>query len=171
LIPASSIAQWNWSAKDLQTRPTFKNTRLRPGLSRSRPPGGITIYGCVTIVLLLVFPVYALIRLSASIDWRLLFGAALVISVFTFFMYRSDKQSAIDDEWRVPELMLHFFEGIGGWPGAFLAQRIVRHKISKTSYQLLFWTIVLVHQFVAVDFVIGWRLTQGVLRFIKIQAT
>jgi len=87
--------------------------------------------------------------------------------VLTFFMYRSDKQSAIAGEWRVPEAMLHFFELVGGWPGAFLAQRIVRHKISKTSYQLLFWAIVLIHQFVALDFVLGWRLMKGTLHFLQ----
>jgi uncharacterized membrane protein YsdA (DUF1294 family) len=124
-------------------------------------------YAYVTLVLLMVIPVYALIRLSAWIDWRILLGAALAISILTFFMYRSDKQSAVKGEWRVPEVMLHFFELVGGWPGAFLAQRIVRHKISKTSYQILFWAIVMIHQFVALDFLNGWSLTKGTLHFLK----
>ncbi len=101
-------------------------------------------------------------------DWWLLSVAALAVLVVSgFHVYRSDKRRAEAGEWRVPEVMLHFTELIGGWPGAFLAQRIVRHKISKTSYQILFWAIVLIHQFVALDFVMGWRLTKGALHFLK----
>jgi uncharacterized membrane protein YsdA (DUF1294 family) len=142
---------------------------MRPRLQPSRPlpHGGVSVYAYVLLSILLVLPVYALIQLGAWVDWKLLLAAPLVTSVFTFFMYRSDKQSAVAGEWRIPEVMLHFLELIGGWPGAFLAQRIVRHKISKTSYQLLFWAIVLTHQFVALDFVSGWQLTKGTLRFLK----
>lgn len=142
-------------------------TRPESKASRSHPRRRVSTVAYVALTLLLVLPVYALIRLAAWIDWRILVTAPLAVSVFTFFMYRSDKQSAVAGEWRVPEVMLHFCELVGGWPGAFLAQRIVRHKISKASYQLLFWTIVLVHQFVALEFVMGWRLTKGALQFLK----
>ena len=37
-------------------------------------------------------------------------------------------------------------ELLGGWPGALLAQQLLRHKTKKTSYQGVFWLIVLVHQ-------------------------
>lgn len=145
-------------------------TRPKSRASRPSPRQSVSVYAYVALFLLLVLPAYAISRLGAWIDWRLLVAIPLVISVFTFFMYRSDKQSAVDGEWRIPEVMLHCVEFIGGWPGAFLAQRIVRHKISKTSYQLVFWAIVLIHQLVALDSVIGWRLTHGVLHFIKVPA-
>lgn len=145
-------------------------TRPKSRASRPSPRQSVSVYAYVALFLLLVLPAYAISRLGVWIDWRLLVAIPLVISVFTFFMYRSDKQSAVDGEWRIPEVMLHFVEFIGGWPGAFLAQRIVRHKISKTSYQLVFWAIVLIHQLVALDSMIGWRLTHGVLHFIKVQA-
>jgi uncharacterized membrane protein YsdA (DUF1294 family) len=143
--------------------------KLKKRMPPSSPPRprGVSLYAYIALALLLVLPVYALIRFATWIDWRILLGAALAISVFTFFLYRSDKQSAVDGEWRIPEVMLHFFELIGGWPGAFLAQRIVRHKISKTSYQVLYWAIVLIHQFVALEFVLGWRLTKGAWHFLK----
>ncbi len=60
-------------------------------------------------------------------------------------------------------------ELIGGWPGAFLAQRVFRHKISKRSYQVEFWIIVLLHQFLALDSLFGWRFTKDVVRFIETQ--
>jgi len=41
---------------------------------------------------------------------------------------------------------LHLLELLGGWPGAFLAQRRLRHKCSKRRYQFVFWLIVLAYQ-------------------------
>ena len=146
------------------------STRPESRISHSRPRRGVSVCAYVVLAFLLLLPVYALIRLATWIDWKLLLAAPLAVSVFTFFMYRSDKQSAVDGEWRIPEAMLHFAELVGGWPGAFLAQRIVRHKISKMSYQVVFWAIVLIHQFVALDSVIGWRFTHWALRFMKIQS-
>ena len=90
-----------------------------------------------------------------------------MLSVFTFVAYRSDKRRAKLGEWRVPESTLHIAELFGGWPGAFLAQRTFRHKISKTSYQVEFWVIVLLHQIIAVDSLSGWRFTKDVWHFIK----
>jgi uncharacterized membrane protein YsdA (DUF1294 family) len=137
---------------------------------RSRTNRGISAYAFVMLALLLILPIYALNRLTVWIDWRILVAVPAAVSAFTFFMYRSDKQNAVAGEWRTPEAMLHFAELAGGWPGAFLAQRIVRHKISKVSYQLVFWSIVLLHQFVALDSLIGWRLTHSALHFLKVRA-
>ena len=57
--------------------------------------------------------------------------------------------------------MLHLTELAGGWAAAFLAQRLYRHKSIKTSYQLSYWVIVLAHQFVAADALLGWKLSRG----------
>ena len=121
----------------------------------------------VGLLLLLVIPAYALSRFTASLDWRLLTGAPLALSLFTFVAYRNDKRRAENGEWRIRESTLHLAELGGGWPGAFLAQRTFRHKISKTSYQIEFWIIVSVHQIVAVDSLGGWRFTKHVLQLIK----
>ena len=37
-----------------------------------------------------------------------------------------------------PEAMLHLLELLGGWPAAWLAQRVLRHKSRKERYQLAF---------------------------------
>jgi uncharacterized membrane protein YsdA (DUF1294 family) len=52
---------------------------------------------------------------------------------------------------------LHFFELLGGWPGALLAQQCFRHKTRKVSFQLLFWMIVAAHQ----AFWLDWLLLDG----------
>lgn len=46
---------------------------------------------------------------------------------------------------------LHAVELLGGWPGALLAQQLLRHKTKKTSYQVVFWLIVLMHQIYWLD--------------------
>lgn len=78
-----------------------------------------------------------------------------------------DKLQAVSKGWRVSEGSLHLAEFLGGWPGAFLAQRRLRHKCSKPSYQVVFWTIVLFYQIAAVDVMLNQRLSRAVIRFLN----
>jgi uncharacterized membrane protein YsdA (DUF1294 family) len=71
--------------------------------------------------------------------------------------------------WRLPEATLHFAEILGGWPGAFLAQRRLRHKCSKAGYQIVFWGIVLLFQIAALDMIIGYGLCDSLSSFISSQ--
>lgn len=98
---------------------------------------------------LLVLPGLALLFLPWS-RWGLP-SVALVVSAITYGMYADDKKRAINGEWRIPESWLHLCELLGGWPGAFLAQKRLRHKCSKILYQIGFWLIVFLHQAVAMD--------------------
>jgi len=67
-----------------------------------------------------------------------------LFSLVTFLLYRRDKNKARKDEWRTPEMHLHFFSLIGGWPGALIAQRALHHKSRKTSFLIIFsFTVVL----------------------------
>ena len=68
-----------------------------------------------------------------------------VMSVITFLVYAWDKRSAVKGKWRVPEAKLHLLELLGGWPGGFLAQRFIRHKNRKLSFQIVFWFILIIH--------------------------
>jgi uncharacterized membrane protein YsdA (DUF1294 family) len=87
-----------------------------------------------------------------------------VVSLFAFAANWTDKRRAEAGEWRIPESTLHTAELAGGWPGAFLAQRMFRHKTAKESYQVVFWLIVLLYQLVALDSLLGWRFTKALLR-------
>ena len=62
---------------------------------------------------------------------------------------------------------LHLLELLGGWPGAFLAQRRLRHKCSKGSYQFVFWLIVLGYQFAAYDSLQHWQYSRAGLNWIE----
>lgn len=74
-----------------------------------------------------------------------LIGVYLVGSSITFLAYLRDKHRAVRGGWRTPEQTLHVLEFLGGWPGALVAQRVLRHKNRKLSYQVGFWLIVAVH--------------------------
>ena len=73
------------------------------------------------------------------------FVAYPVFSSLAFLMYARDKLRAIRGHWRIPESSLHLVEAAGGWPGAYIAQQMMRHKTVKTSYQVTFWLIILLH--------------------------
>ncbi|RYM12717.1 DUF1294 domain-containing protein [Pseudomonas aeruginosa] len=59
---------------------------------------------------------------------------------------------------------LYWFELLGGWPGALVAQQVFRHKTRKLSFQLVFWGIVLLHQSFWLDSLLGGRLSAALLQ-------
>ncbi|MGV8333982.1 DUF1294 domain-containing protein, partial [Pseudomonas aeruginosa] len=82
--------------------------------------------------------------LPAAGAWRMyLDGQALwpllaypLASLLAFALYWQDKRSAARGDWRTPEVRLHLFELLGGWPGALFAQQVFRHKV---LLHQLFW--------------------------------
>lgn len=69
----------------------------------------------------------------------------LIASIVTFIAYSFDKSAAQNDEWRTQESTLHFFALVGGWPGALTAQKLLRHKSRKQSFQIVFWATVIIN--------------------------
>lgn len=110
---------------------------------------------------LLIAPAVAGARLAEGKQFWYLVGVCIAVSAVTYFVYADDKERAQQNAWRAPENILHFFEAIGGWPGAFLAQRRLRHKCSKLSFQMAFWLIVAGHQFAAIDYLLGWKMAHA----------
>lgn len=72
-------------------------------------------------------------------------GAAIVMNLATFFAYWTDKHAARTRQWRTKEDTLHLFSLLGGWPGAGVAQAILRHKSSKAAFQATYWATVMAH--------------------------
>ena len=72
-------------------------------------------------------------------------GLYAVASVVAFLAYGHDKSAAVRNAWRVQKSTLHLFALLGGWPGALAAQRVFRHKSSKTSFQTSYWITVAVN--------------------------
>lgn len=101
------------------------------------------------------FAALALVGAQAGLGWlmwrdgalpgALLAGLALLAAA-TFAACARDKRAAQRGAARTPEASLHLLELGGGWPGALLAQRWLRHKNRKPSYQFAFWSCVALHE-------------------------
>jgi uncharacterized membrane protein YsdA (DUF1294 family)/cold shock CspA family protein len=72
-------------------------------------------------------------------------GLYLAASVAAFLAYALDKSAARSGQWRTRESTLHLIGLAGGWPGALAAQRLLRHKSRKQSFQIVFWATVMLN--------------------------
>jgi uncharacterized membrane protein YsdA (DUF1294 family) len=126
--------------------------------------GRLRAWHFLLLAVLLTLPGFAVYRELGAIATGYVAGWSTAVSLFTCLIYGWDKRRAREQERREPERMLHLLEFIGGWPGAFLAQRRLRHKSSKPAYQFVFWLIILIYQFVAVESLRGWPVTRRWLR-------
>lgn len=107
----------------------------------SAPPGrGSVSLGFAAAFLLFV----AGSALAGRLPMPLL-GWHLMASLVAFAAYAFDKFAARNDRWRTRESTLHLFALVGGWPGALAAQRLLRHKSSKRSFQIGFWVTVVLN--------------------------
>lgn len=92
-------------------------------------------------------PAFILVYLLVASRWQVPgWWAALYLaaSIVCFVAYAVDKSAAVAGRGRVAESTLHLLGLAGGWPGAILAQQLLRHKSSKASFRSAFWgTVVL----------------------------
>lgn len=126
--------------------------------TKPAPKSFVSIFA---LPLLLVLPALAAYR-GLGQTWSTYAGGwATAISLLTFAVYAFDKRRAVKEGERTPETLLHLLELLGGWPGAFLGQRLLRHKSAKITYQLVFWVIVLGYELVAADWLLGWPMVSA----------
>lgn len=69
----------------------------------------------------------------------------LAVSIVTFIAYAFDKSKAQRGKWRTQESTLHFLAVLGGWPGAALAQQLLRHKSKKKQFRVTLWLTVFIN--------------------------
>lgn len=101
-----------------------------------------------TVPRLLALPAFVLLYAAvASVWWVSPWVAALYASasLVAFLAYAFDKSAARHGRWRTPESTLHVFGLACGWPGALMAQQLLRHKSSKPSFVAGFWVTVVVN--------------------------
>jgi len=116
---------------------------------RVRPVGGPVRFlklKLLVCALLFALPVYGTLSGWLGGGSWLPAAAYVFMSVLAFGMYGYDKKQAQAGGQRTPEKLLHGAELLCGWPGALLAQQVFRHKTRKVSYQMVFWTIILLHE-------------------------
>jgi uncharacterized membrane protein YsdA (DUF1294 family)/cold shock CspA family protein len=91
---------------------------------------------------LFAVPGFAVLYLVVAAVWRVPHWAAgiyAVASLITFVAYAADKSAATRGGWRIAESTLLGLGLLGGWPGALLAQQVLRHKSVKASFRAAFW--------------------------------
>ena len=87
-------------------------------------------------------PGFATLVLLTHLAWPLprgLWGTYVAMSFATFIVYALDKRAARLGQWRVKESTLHGLALLCGWPGALLAQHLLRHKSAKPGFRRVFW--------------------------------
>lgn len=93
-----------------------------------------------------LIPVFAAFYLFVQVRWPLppfVWGSYMAMSLATFIVYFGDKRAARLGRDRVSEATLHGLALACGWPGALLAQQLLRHKSSKPRFRRLFWLTVI----------------------------
>jgi len=99
---------------------------------------------------LFAIPLLLVVYTAAHMVWRVSawFAFAYVAgSVVAFVVYAVDKQAAVASHWRVSENTLHVIALAGGWPGALVAQQVLRHKSNKAAFRSAFWGTVVMNMF------------------------
>ena len=138
--------------------------RTATGSASQRTPNDAAPSSAAAPVLLLMLAWAALI-VWASWAGRLPVMAApiaLLLNLVTFFVYWVDKHAAQTGQWRTAENTLHLFSLVGGWPGAWCAQQVLRHKSKKASFRSAYWLTVALHCIVLTGILFSRRL-QGLL--------
>jgi uncharacterized membrane protein YsdA (DUF1294 family) len=69
----------------------------------------------------------------------------MIASLVTLILFFVDKEQAKNNAWRISEKHLHLSELLGGWPGAYLAMHLFKHKRQKSTYLTTYYLIVALH--------------------------
>ena len=115
----------------------FKEDRLQVAAAMARKmasPALVTLFVLSIAALVLAGKLHAMVL-----------GLYLGASVIAFATYALDKSAAQNDRWRTRESTLHLLALAGGWPGALIAQKVLRHKSRKRLFQIVFWATVILN--------------------------
>ncbi|OOG58031.1 DUF1294 domain-containing protein [Polaromonas sp. C04] len=116
---------------------------VRPARASSRAVGkSPTRWGTSSIFALAAF---ALLYLVVTLVWGtsiILALGYLALSLICGLFYVHDKTAAQAGEWRTSEGTLLLLGLLCGWPGAIVAQQMLRHKTSKVLFRIAFWVTV-----------------------------
>ncbi len=89
----------------------------------------------------LAVPVFLAVYVAVALAWGVAAWVALAylgLSVVCLFAYAFDKSAARAGARRTSEKRLLLLGLAGGWPGALVAQQLLRHKSGKASFRSAF---------------------------------
>ena len=107
--------------------------QAKAGKKPSKANNGIAI-GVVSVL----FIFYLLATVIAGHVQPIVLWIYVAVSIISFVAYYLDKNAAEHGGWRIQENTLHILALLGGWPGAYAAQRIIRHKTIKEPFRQVF---------------------------------
>ncbi len=111
-----------------------------------------------TLLRSLAIPGFVVIYAFVAMRFGFVPGVLIVyvgLSICAMVFYAMDKAAAKAGSWRTPENTLHLIALAGGWPGALIAQQLLRHKTSKADFVVVFWFTVLLNVCVFVTWSAG----------------
>jgi uncharacterized membrane protein YsdA (DUF1294 family)/cold shock CspA family protein len=146
-------------ATDEKRRFQAENIRFAGERATSTASHGKRPFATIFVILFCSF--LALAVLVGKLPFAIL-GMYFAASILTFLAYAIDKSAAQNNRWRTQESTLHLFGMAGGWPGALLAQKTLRHKSKKKEFQIVFWATVIIN-----CFALGWLLTKNGSAFLS----
>ncbi len=135
---------------EVQPDGKLRAAQARPAEEAYVPPVRPTSPIIGTLAILAFASIYSLVEVYwGPVPLWVLF-LYLGVSAITFGSYAIDKSAARLKQRRVAETTLILLGMLGGWPGAILAQQLLRHKTTKQSFRAVFWASVLLNVFVFV---------------------
>lgn len=96
------------------------------------------LFGVLFVIVLVVLAIWQ------QVPWVIVIAYAAA-SVVAFIAYGLDKWFARRGKRRTPESTLLLLGLACGWPGGLAAQRVFRHKSSKSSFLTSFWVTVAIN--------------------------
>jgi len=121
----------------VRVEPVLVAERAEPSV---RPTSVVVVIGSI----LAFGAVFFVARERWQVPWTIA-GFYVVLSILTFVLYAADKRAAQTNRWRTPENTLLLVGLVGGWPGAAIAQQVLRHKTKKLSFRTRFWLTVILN--------------------------
>ena len=123
---------------------------IKPAYAYRRPaakaePSGAPWSPWIAVVSALTF--FALLiglTVANRVPWTLP-AIYLCLSLISIARYAFDKSAAMNRRWRTRERTLQVLALLGGWPGAWIAQLLFRHKARKTSFLATFVVCVILN--------------------------
>lgn len=101
--------------------------------------------------------------LNADDRWLLVVAAAWygAVNFAALCVFVWDKRAAEREAWRVSERTLLGLVWLGGFAGAWVAMRLVRHKTRKWLFRLSPWAAGVVHLGVGAWVLLPWAVGRG----------
>jgi uncharacterized membrane protein YsdA (DUF1294 family) len=131
--PLTGLKSPNGTRQPARPRRAEHPSRRKPATaSHAQPVGPVLALMLVWLVMLVAG------AFTGRFTWFVL-PAALGLNLMTFYTYWQDKHAARQGAWRIKEDTLHLLGLAGGWPGAWFAHQILRHKSSKQAFRAVYW--------------------------------